>query len=169
MITLKKIIWFLLVCVLLMVGCRSQKDFERTDERDIVHAEYRESVIYVPVITHIDVPAQTAERETRDSCSHLETDFAISDAVIRWQGGVPILSHSLSNKPQRIENADSVPVRQKYFRIKEDHYRTEWKTKVFEKRLTLYQRAMLNLGPWLVVGLIIYSIYVRTRYRRRKQ
>lgn len=158
-----------LLCVLMIVGCRSQKIIERTDSRDSVLTEYRESIIYVPVITYIDIPAQTAERETRDSSSHLETDFATSDATIRWQGGVPILFHSLSNKPQRIENADSVPVRQKYFRIKEDHYRTKWKTKVLEKRLTLYQRAMLNLGPWLVVGLIIYSIYVRARYKRRKQ
>lgn len=48
--------------------------------------------------TYIEVPAQSAEVVIPDSTSHLETDFATSDARINPDG---TLYHNLKNKPQK--------------------------------------------------------------------
>lgn len=44
----------------------------------------------------IEIPVQSAYREVPDSTSHLETDFATSDAWINLDG---TLGHKLENKP----------------------------------------------------------------------
>ena len=145
-------------------GCRTQKVIEKEETKDSVRVEYRESVVYVPVTVTVEIPAQTAERETRDSTSHLETGFAQSDAAIRWVEGVPYLHHSLANKPQKIEHRDSVPVKEKYLTIQKQKYNTIYKTTILEKKLTLYQRAMIYLAPWIILGLLAYIVYIRLKH-----
>lgn len=169
--TKKRLMLFALVIAAILLilfgSCRSQQVVERSDSRDSVQTEYSESIVYVPVITYVDVPAQTAERETRDSTSHLETAFAQSDAALKWVNGLPFLFHSLANKPQRIEHRDSVPVRNRYFRIRDTHYKTLYKTKILERRLTLYQRAMIYVAPGVILAMLVYIIYLRRRLQRR--
>ena len=161
---------FIIATILLFLfgSCRTIRESEKTEHQDSVIVEEREKIVYVPVTTYVEVPAQSAERETRDSTSHLETGFAVSDAAIRWVDGVPLLHHSLANKPQRIENTDSVPVREKQKVIREKSYNTVYRTKVLEKRLTLYQKAMVYLAPWAMVGMLIYIIYIRHRLQRKR-
>ena len=150
----------------LLFSCRSQKVIERTDSRDSAYVERSESIVYVQVTTVVEIPAQTAERETRDSTSHLETAFAQSDASIVWHDGVPYLNHSLANKPQKIEKTQTVPVKQIRLRYFRKIYRTIYKSKIIEKQLSLYQKAMLNFGPWIMIAMVIYIIYTRARLRR---
>ena len=161
---------FIIATILLFLfgSCRTIRESEKTERQDSVIVEEREKIVYVPVTTYVEVPAQTAERETRDSTSHLETGFAVSDAAIRWVDGVPFLHHSLANKPQRIENTDSVPVREKQKVIREKSYNTIYRTKILEKRLSLYQKAMVYLSPWAMVGMLIYIIYIRRRLQRKQ-
>lgn len=47
---------------------------------------------------YVEVPAQSAKVFARDSVSHLETDFAVSDAAVTADG---MLRHSLENKTVR--------------------------------------------------------------------
>ncbi len=47
---------------------------------------------------YIEIPPQSAERVANDSVSHLETDFAVSDARINPDG---TLFHNLLNKTQK--------------------------------------------------------------------
>ena len=161
---------FIIATILLFLfgSCRTIRESEKTERQDSVIVEEREKIVYVPVTTYVEVPAQTAERETRDSTSHLETGFAVSDAAIRWVDGVPFLHHSLANKPQRIEITDSVPVREKQKVIREKSYNTIYRTKILEKRLSLYQKAMVYLSPWAMVGMLIYIIYIRRRLQRKQ-
>lgn len=164
------VIAFAIATILLFLfgSCRTIRESEKTERQDSVIVEEREKIVYVPVTTYVEVPAQSAERETRDSTSHLETGFAISDAAIRWVDGVPFLHHSLANKPQRIENTDSVPVRERQKVIREKSYNTVFRTKVLKKRLTLYQKAMVYLAPWLLTGMLLYIIYIRMRLQRKQ-
>lgn len=157
---------FLLV-LLFVAACSTKRTVEQSHSSDSSYTELRESIVYVPVTTIVEVPEQTAERETRDSNSHLETAFACSDASIVWRGGVPYLHHSLANKPQRIEQTQTVPVKQQRLTIYRRIIRTRYVYKYVERQLSLYQRLMLNLAPWIIIGLIIYIIYMRTRSGER--
>ena len=156
-----------LLFLAVLVGCRSQKIIEREASQDSTYTELRESIVYVPVTTVVEIPAQTAERQTRDSTSHLETAFAQSDASITWRDGVPFLFHSLANKPQRIEQTQAVPVKQQRLTRYRFIRKTRYVYKHIEAQLTLYQKAVLNFSPWVILGLVIYIIYVRARLRRR--
>lgn len=58
------------------------------------------------VTVYVSVPAQVAERETFAGMSHLETDFATSDAWLNSDGS---LGHRLENKPQSLATDVYVP------------------------------------------------------------
>ena len=88
---------FLLLIALLLVGCKAAKIPVPPVVKDSVRVEIRERVVTVIDTLILEVPAQQAETHTQDSVSHLETDFAESDAEILPDGS---LYHSLRNKTQ---------------------------------------------------------------------
>lgn len=103
----------LIFCALLP-SCKSSHSLPvQSKEKDSVRVEVRTSTIYVTDTLLIEIPPQTAERTTADSTSHLENDYAISDARINADG---TLFHLLSTKPQKkpvevdkkIEQRDSI-------------------------------------------------------------
>ena len=137
-------------------SCKTKQIGENVNIRDSVRVEYVEKIVEVPVTVTIEVPAETAERETRDSTSHLETSFAKSDASMVWRDGVPYLFHSLENKPQKIEKTENVNV--KYQVVRETKYRTEYRTKILEKRLTTWQKVKVEFGGVAIFILLIMLI-----------
>lgn len=156
---MRKSIHFILSAIVLtlLCGCRILKT-EKSQEQDSVRIEYREKIVKVPVTVYVKVPVEQKEKMTKDSTSHLETSFAISDAFIIWIDGVPFLRHSLENKPQTIQKNDSVPV------IHKD--RVEWKTRrvfytkteIREKQLTLWQKIKINCGGYALIVLALIII-----------
>ncbi|SHL74285.1 hypothetical protein SAMN04488494_0623 [Xylanibacter ruminicola] len=161
---MRKLVFFMLLLVACVFnGCRTQKVFERIDTRDSFLTERVESIVYVQVPVEFEIPAQTASIVTMDSTSHLETDFAISDAKLSWRDGVPYLFHSLENKPQKINKDVTIPVRHIRLKYYKTVYRTRYREKVIEKQLTLYQRAVLNFAPWIIIGLLIWLVIIRLR------
>lgn len=104
---------------ILFGGCRSVKDV--TDRSDSVRVEIRYKKIFVPDTILVPIPPQSASVVTEDDSSHLETDYAVSDASIK-DGK---LHHSLANKAQdkpvgimkEIEQKDSVVYREKRITI----------------------------------------------------
>lgn len=86
----------LLLIALLLTACGTPKKLTTT-QQDSTRIEIRETVIYVPDTVFVEIPAQTAERTTQDSTSHLENDYALSDARINPDGS---LYHDLKTKPQ---------------------------------------------------------------------
>ena len=106
----------LIVCIF-FCSCASRKSLVSDNVRqDSVDVNVRTEIIYVPDTIYIEIPAQKAERTTKDSTSHLENDFAKSDARINPDG---TLSHSLETKPQQkpvefqkpVERKDSIVYR----------------------------------------------------------
>lgn len=161
---MRKLVFFMLLLVACVFnGCRTQKIFEQIDTHDSAWAERVESIVYVEVPVTFEIPAQTASILTIDSTSHLETDFAVSDAKICWNGGVPYLNHTLANKAHVINKDIRVPTK----RIYVNHYRTicrtRYRDRLIEKQLTLYQRAMQNIGPWIIIGLLVWLAILRLR------
>lgn len=84
-----------------LTSCKAAKQSIQADS--VILTEHEEKNIERIVITEIDtvtvfieIPAQSAYRETSNSASHLETDFAISDTWLNPDG---TLGHTLENKP----------------------------------------------------------------------
>lgn len=83
---------------LLLTACRTSRQTEtQAYQRDSVRVEYRERTVFVPDTVFFEIPAQASERTTADSSSHLENDYATSDARINIDG---TLYHTLKSKPQ---------------------------------------------------------------------
>ncbi len=163
----KSIVFMFVLCVIACVfdGCRTQKVIERTESRDTFLSERIESISYVAMPAEFEIPAQNASILTIDSISHLETGFAISDVRINWRDGVPYLFHSLENKPQTITKKAIVPVKHIRLKYYKTVYRTRYRDRLIEQKLTLYQRAMLNVGPWIIIGLLGWIAILRLRKR----
>ena len=88
-----------LACVafwLMTDGC-SRVQYVPVPSKDSLRTEVRTVVEHVTDTAWMEVPAQSAERTTRDTTSFLETDFAESYACIMPDGS---LFHSLNNKEQ---------------------------------------------------------------------
>lgn len=68
------------------------------ETKDSVRVETKLIIKTEKDTVYIEVPAQSSERTTQDSTSHLETDFATSDARIQDDGS---LYHDLRNKHQK--------------------------------------------------------------------
>lgn len=132
-----------------------QKDSSNTEVRVEKVIEYLTDTVY------IKIPAQMAERTTQDSISHLENDYATSDARINQDG---TLYHDLKTKPQEIASEFQKPVE------RNDSVRTEYKTKTkyitlidkkeVEKELTWWQHTCIKWFPWCLILLIIAIGYI---------
>lgn len=129
------------------------------EKSDSLRIEYRERIVLVPDTVFVEIPAQTAERTATDSLSHLENDYAESNARINPDGS---LFHDLKTKPQ----AKPVPI-QKEIHQKDSigyRYRTLTKTSVeaveIEKPLTAWQKFRLD-GFWvlfvMLAGVVLWK------------
>lgn len=158
-----------LVSMLFIVsGCCTQRRVVEQNttviqQKDSANTEVRvEKVIeYLTDTVYIKIPAQMAERTTQDSTSHLENDYATSDARINQDG---TLYHDLKTKPQEIASEFQKPVE------RNDSVRTEYKTKTkyitlidkkeVERELTWWQHTCIKWFPWCLILLIIAIGYI---------
>lgn len=119
---------------------------ENNTDTKVVHIETIDTVF-------IEIPAQSAERTTPDKFSHLETDYAESDARINADG---TLTHSLKNKA---ETPKPIPVKNSTDTIYQTQYiekpvEVQVSTEV-ERNLTWWEQARLNTWWWLVAALAL--------------
>ena len=158
-----------LVSMLFIVsGCCTQRRAVEQNttviqQKNSANTEVRvEKVIeYLTDSVYIKIPAQMAERTTQDSTSHLENDYATSDARINQDA---TLYHDLKTKPQEIASEFQKPVE------RNDSVRTEYKTKTkyitlidkkeVEKELTWWQHTCIKWFPWCLILLIIAIGYI---------
>lgn len=114
--------------------------------RDSVRVEIRERLVYDTV--KVEVPKVVERIVTRDTSSHLENDWAMSDASV----SDGFLSHSLETKPHTVYVPVAVPVHDTV--IVEKEAQETIIEKEVEKPLTWWQKARLGAFPWLLGGLI---------------
>lgn len=143
--------------LMMLSGCAAHRGMGESTtikEKDSidVRVEYRTEYITDTLI--VEIPAQSAERTTQDSISHLENDYAESDARINPDG---TLFHSLNTKPQKmpmeyqkpIEHKDSVRIEYKY-KDKEVKIPVE-----VEKKLSWWQSTSITFFPYTLIALIL--------------
>ena len=150
---------FAAALLITLTGCTTCRHLTtETQERDSIRTEVKTQIVYVPDTVLVEIPAQAAERTTADSASHLENDYALSDARINPDGS---LFHSLATKPQKkpvefqkpIERKDSVVYRDKV-KIK-----TETKTVEVERDYSWWDKTRFYAAYALFLWLLI-------KYRR---
>jgi hypothetical protein len=147
----------------LFMGCASKHEANTVLENsaaDSVRIEVRERIVLVPDTVYIDIPKQTAERTTLNDSSHLENEYAESDAHINPDGS---LFHSLSTKEQKkavptnktVATKDSTAYRD---RVVE---KTRTETKMVERDFTKWETFCLHswwILAFVAIGLIAYLI-----------
>lgn len=155
---MKRII-IIMVAALLLGGCSTcRKAATQVVEQrqDSTRIEYRERTVYVPDTVFVEIPAQTAERTTADSVSHLENDYASTDARINIDG---TLTHTLLSKPQK----KPVPTEKKIEYRDSIVYRDRWRTQtntvteyVEHKRSWWEQTQIYGFWAALILAAVIY-------------
>lgn len=138
-----------------LAGCRSSKSLVTHSQeyrRDSVRVEYRERTVFVPDTIYFEIPRQIAERTAADSLSHLENDYASSDARLNSDG---TLTHTLNSKPQlkpvptkrRVEYRDSV--------IYKDRWRDKKQTvtEYIEHKLSWWEQTQIY-GFWAAIAIV---------------
>lgn len=88
---------FIAIVLFLFSSCRPGQQLVVVEARDSVRVEERVREVKVTDTLFIEVPRQAVERTTADSSSHLENDYALSDARILADGS---LFHTLETKPR---------------------------------------------------------------------
>lgn len=141
----------------LMVGCSPCRSVISSETAtDSVRVEVKEHIVYVPDTVIVEIPAQTAERTTPDSLSHLENDYAESTARINPDG---TLFHNLRTKPQDKPVEFQKPVQVRDSIVYVDRFRDRTKTVEVERELTWWQKTQIR-GFWglLILVALLYTI-----------
>ena len=142
-----------LIIAFLFCSCGAGKRLPvQTESRDSVRVEVREMTKYIRDTAFIPIPAQSAEMTTQDTSSHLETDFAESDARINPDG---TLYHSLRNKPQEKPVPVDVPTTQKDSIVYKDRYLYE--PMEVPRDLTSWQKWQMR-SFWILLS--VTAVYV---------
>lgn len=145
----------LLLLTFIIGGCASSRRLsEKVHQQDSVQIKVETRIEYIPDTVFIEIPAQTSERETADSTSHLENDYATSDARINPNG---TLYHDLKTKPQKKPVEFEKPVERKDSIIYKTKTVTETKIVKVPRDLTWWQKAQIY-GFWfiVVIAMIVY-------------
>lgn len=156
-------IWYIVaiiigLCVCSLFGsCKSHKNLvTEHKENDSVRVEVHTNTIIVPDTVYVYIPAQTAERTTSDRTSHLENDYATSDARINEDG---TLFHLLSTKPQKkpIEVDKKIEHRDSIVYVEKSVSDTGQQIVEVERNLSWWEQARIY-GFYLLL-LLIVAIY----------
>lgn len=120
-----------------------------TSTRDSVRVETVIRTERVPDTVFVEVPVEATRQTVRDTTSHLETSFAVSDARILADGS---LFHSLENKAQK----RPVSIEKELVYRDSVVYRDRTDTKIVEvaRPLTWWQQTQIR-GFWIFLAILI--------------
>lgn len=136
---------FIAIVLLLFSSCRTGK-IVVVEGKDSIRIEERVREIKVTDTLFVAVPMQKESTTVRDSMSHLENDYAISDARIMIDGS---LYHSLETKPRTDTLTQELSVQVRDTTI----YREKVVPKIYpvEKELNWFVRMRIWLGNIMLV------------------
>ena len=149
------------ITILLITLCVSCGPASHASVSDSTRVEVREVTRYIKDTMYLELPVITERIVTRDTTSHLENDYAVSEASI--SGGY--LSHSLATKPARtpVEAEAREVVRDSLvFRDRLVEVPVEG-----EKPLTRWQRTLLTLGRTMLAMLCAAALWLGLRIARK--
>ncbi|MCM1301894.1 MAG: hypothetical protein NC226_09250 [Bacteroides cellulosilyticus] len=148
---MRRIAWILSVAAVvgaLLAGCCPCRHLT-TGTRDSIRVETVIRTERVPDTVLLEVPIEVIRQTVRDTTSHLETSFALSDAWINPDGS---LFHSLENKAQKRPVATEKEI--EHHETKE--YRGHEETEIVEvpRPLTWWQQTQIR-ACWVLLALLL--------------
>ncbi len=151
-------IFLFIATVMLFSSCRTGRQIVVVEGKDSIRIEERVREIKVTDTLFVEVPMQKESTTVRDSMSHLENDYAISDARINPDGS---LSHSLETKHRTDTLTQELSVQAKDSII----YREKVIPKVVtvEKGLSDWQKIQIR-GFWIFLILTSGYIIIRKKF-----
>lgn len=155
---MRRIFIILAICAVscVLTACSTSRRAIMQESQEM-RVETKYEHLFIHDTAYIEIPMQTAERTVRDSTSHLENDFAFSDARITSDGS---LFHSLQTKPQK----KPVPIEKEVVR-KDSVIYVDYKVEVpvtVEKELTAWQSFRLRyFNALLIVALALLAYTFR--------
>lgn len=140
-----------LLFLALASACSTVRPLPTTDSTKV---EVRTETVIEKDTVFVELPRVVERVAVQDTTSHLENEFALSDA--RISGGV--LKHSLETKPvkmpafvdKQIVYRDSIVFRD----------RVQTQTVEVEKKLTGWQQAKLRVGGFCFFAVILIGLYL---------
>ena len=150
-------IFLFIATVMLFSSCRTGRQVVVVEGKDSIRIEERVREIKVTDTLFVEVPMQKESTTVRDSMSHLENDYAISDARINPDGS---LSHSLETKHRTDTLSREVGVQVRDSIV----YREKVVPKIVpvEKGLSDWQKIQIR-GFWIFLILTIVYIIIRKK------
>ena len=147
---MKKLLFISMICTIpfALTACKTQSKAIQQEKQE-TWIETRYERIFIHDTSYVEIPMQTAEKTVKDSLSHLENDYAISDARINADGS---LFHNLQTKPQKrpvptnriVERKDSVVYVDKEVKV----------PVMVEKELSSWQNLRLRFFNVLLIVLL---------------
>lgn len=147
------------IFALFLQGCRTQRIAMQSQTSDSVRVETH----YIEVLTHdtcyVELPHQSVQRETLDTISHLETDYALSVARIGSDG---VLHHTLESKnaPIPVPVEGKTIIKDSLIYVDRNVYlkRTEY----VERELTSWQKWQMR-SFWILLSAMLAALAYRFR------
>lgn len=137
----------------IVVSCCPKKHLTTSVQQDSVRVEIHTRSEFIRDTILLEIPIESERQTIRDTTSHLETSYAVSDARITTDGA---LFHSLANKPQKkpiptekeIIFRDSIVYRDKVLE----------KTVPVERELTWWQQTQMK-GFWIMSAILVITLF----------
>lgn len=159
---MRRVLWVVAI-VLLFSSCRTGRQIVVVEGKDSIRIEERVREIKVTDTLFVEVPMQKESTTVRDSMSHLENDYAISDARVMADGS---LYHSLETKPRTDTLSREVGVQVRDSII----YREKVVPKIVpvEKELNWFTQMRIWLGNVMLVLIAGAAAWTATRLLLKK-
>lgn len=145
---------------LCLTSCGTSRQVAGTSSSDSTTVRIIEHKEYVPVQVLIPLPLIKETVTTRDTSSHLENQYAQSDARINSDGS---LYHTLETKPQTIEAETQVKIEYKDSIVFRDRFIENTVEVEVEKELTWWQSFKMKVGGYALGIILLALIYLIVR------
>lgn len=152
-------LWIMLL-VSVMWSCRAVR-YVPVESRDSVRVEVRERTVRLRDTVWMEIPVLVERRETRDSVSHLENDYAVSDARVDEEGR---LFHDLRTKAGRLPVVTEPEVKVRDTTVWRD--REVMVPYPVERELTWWERWKMEAGGFALAGvgvLVVIGVWKLVR------
>ena len=139
-----------LLFLALASACSTVRPLSTTDSTKV---EVRTETVIEKDTVYVELPRVVERVAVQDTTSHLENEFALSDA--RISGGV--LKHSLETKPVKMPAVVDKQIVYRDSIVFRDRVQTV--TVEVEKKLTGWQQAKLRVGGFCFFAVILIGLY----------
>lgn len=135
------------------ISCCPNRHLTTSVERDSVRIEIHTRSEFIRDTILLEIPVESERQTVRDTISHLETSYAVSDARITTDGA---LFHSLANKPQK----KPIPTEKEIIYRDSIVYQNKIveKSVPIERELTKWQKFQIK-GFWIMSAILVITLF----------